>query len=484
MYKVFIADDEKWIVESLKACINWKEYGFEVIGQARNGEQALKQIMVMKPDVVFTDIRMPGINGLELIKKVKEEIGANIQFIIVSGFAEFAYAQKAINSGAIGYCLKPFDNNDIISLLSKAKQNIETAKRSNETSLFYLLEGTDKKKQTKIIDLFEGAGLQLSENEELLVMESIGSKDLELPPEVQFLKFKTSMKKTAYIFKPAYTELIKAYFHQQKPEGILSIGIGSTIKKISDINTAIEDADISVYHFFITQLMGVYEFSLLKQGDISGTLREVNLAIQQKDTAAINKIFNRLEAEFSNGAYNIKHAFRIYNSTMTYLDSLSNGSSEEYFYNLGQLVDSFDMVKNMLRFLKEQVIKQLAGECDCKIESIENKTFKYILQYINENFYENITLHHLSQKYFVSCSYLCQLFKKEVGVTFTEYISTLRINYACEQLKHSDLHIYVIGEKSGYGDYFYFSKIFKKITGKSPTQYREECTTALNTGML
>lgn len=474
MYKVFIADDEKWVVESLKSGIKWEELGFEVVGQALNGVQALERILLMKPNVVFADIRMPGFSGLELIRKVKEETDAVIQFIIISGYAEFAYAQKAINSGAIGYCLKPFDNNEIISLLSKVKINIETVNRNSEASLFEILEGIGKKNQTQIFDLFERVGLRLNENEELLVMESVGTKDLEFTPNIKFLKFKTGINKTAYIINSNYAELIKANFQGHKPDGIVSVGIGTTVKKINDINTAIENADIAAYHFFITKQMGMYEVSLLNQGNISDTLREAKGAIQQNDSASIIKIFNRAEEGFSKGEYNIKHAFYFYNSVMSYLDSLSSEYTDEYIYNFQQMVESFDNINDALRFLKERIIKQLAGAFDYKIEGIENKAFKSILEYIQDNFYKDITLHHLSQKYFVSTSYLCQLFKKGVEMTFTEYISALRINHACEQLKHTDLHIYKIGENVGYSDYFYFSKIFKKVTGKSPSQYRED----------
>lgn len=473
MQKVFIADDEKWIVESLKSSINWNKHGFEVIGQAYNGVQALKQILQMKPDVVFTDIRMPGVNGLELIKKVRDETDQDVQFIIVSGYAEFAYAQKAINSGAVGYCLKPFDNNEIINLLNKIKQNKKMAKSAKEINLIDLLEGIEEKKQSQISDLFMGAGVCLNEKEGLLVLESIGTRDLEFPSDMKYVKFKTSVKKTAYLVNNTNSAYIKDYFSKQNLDEILSIGIGAIIKNIGDINTAIENTDIAAYQFFITQQTGVYEVSLLNTGDICDILKELRGAVHQKDTASIDRIFNKVEEGFAKGKYNIKHAFRFYNSTMSYLDRLIDESTEDYIYNYDQLVESFDNIGEALRFLKELVIKQFTVDFDHKLGDVENKTFKCILQFINDSFYKNITIQSLSQKFFVNPSYLCQLFKKEVGKTFTEYVSTLRINRACELLMDSELPIHSIGEKVGYEDYFYFSKIFKKITSKSPTQYRE-----------
>lgn len=108
MHKVLIVDDESWIVESMKDFVDWKHYGFEVIGQAYNGLEALEAIQRYQPDIVFTDVRMPEMGGLELIQKAKE-LPFLIHFVVVSGYAEFIYAQEALKLGAVAYCLKPFD---------------------------------------------------------------------------------------------------------------------------------------------------------------------------------------------------------------------------------------------------------------------------------------------------------------------------------------------------------------------------------------
>ncbi|MDF2884704.1 MAG: hypothetical protein K0R54_5274, partial [Clostridiaceae bacterium] len=112
MYKVFIVDDEEFVIKSLIGSISWESLGFEVAGKATNGRVALEQIDSMQVDVVFSDVRMPGINGLELIKEIQRN-NPNIIFIIVSGYPEFSYAQKALSYGALGYCLKPFDEPEI-----------------------------------------------------------------------------------------------------------------------------------------------------------------------------------------------------------------------------------------------------------------------------------------------------------------------------------------------------------------------------------
>lgn len=118
MYKVILIDDEKWIVKSLKNTIDWAAHGFEVVDEAFNGVEGFEKIERWVPDLVFTDIRMPGLDGLELVKRTNEW-NRNISFVIASGYKDFEYAKKAIAYGALDYCLKPFDNEEISAILRK-----------------------------------------------------------------------------------------------------------------------------------------------------------------------------------------------------------------------------------------------------------------------------------------------------------------------------------------------------------------------------
>lgn len=247
MFKVLIADDETLVIDSLKYGIEWEAYGCQVAGEASDGDEALEKILELMPDIAFVDIRMPGMSGLDVIQAADEKL-ARTQFIVVSGYSEFEYAKKAIDYGVIGYCLKPFDEEEIVRMLQKA------------------------------------------------------------------------------------------------------------IKAIED---------------------------------------------SEKASARMNP--------------------------------------------------KSDM------------------------EKVKNNTFKAILVYINENFIQSpITVQELSSKFSINQSYLSQLFKKELNTTFTDYINKLKISSALELLKDSSLNINEVAGKSGYGDYFAFAHTFKKLVGRTPTQYRNE----------
>ena len=119
MYKLLIVDDEKIVIEGLKSAANWQDHQIEIVGSALDGEEALKEIMNKKPDIVLVDIRMPKLNGLDLIKETKV-LNLDTVFIIISGYSNFDYAKRAIQLGAIDYLVKPIEVEEIISSINNA----------------------------------------------------------------------------------------------------------------------------------------------------------------------------------------------------------------------------------------------------------------------------------------------------------------------------------------------------------------------------
>jgi two-component system response regulator YesN len=177
---------------------------------------------------------------------------------------------------------------------------------------------------------------------------------------------------------------------------------------------------------------------------------------------------------FENGQLNIKHALIIYNHVMSFLYRLEGNHYEEYVYTFRKLTEMFDSVKEMLLYLKEVLVEKMSKHNDVDLPRIKNQTLKAIFMFINDNFCNDISVQSISADFHVNPNYFCQLFKKEVGVTFTEYLTNLRIDYACKLLTTTDIPINEIAGKVGYDDYFYFSRVFKKIKGKSPSSYRME----------
>jgi len=142
MLKAMLIDDEKWIIKSLKSSIDWFALGYEIIGEASNGLEGYDKIMSLRPDIVFTDIRMPGMDGIELMRMIYES-NLDVHFVIASGYKEFELAKKAMKYGALDYCLKPFDEREITSILEQFGKKKNELKAAEQTELMSLVHEGD-----------------------------------------------------------------------------------------------------------------------------------------------------------------------------------------------------------------------------------------------------------------------------------------------------------------------------------------------------
>lgn len=467
MYKVLIVDDESWIVESMKDFLDWNDYGFEVVGQAYNGLEAMDAIEKYRPEIVFTDIRMPEMGGLELIQKAKE-LPYNVQFAVVSGYSEFAYAQEAIRLGAVAYCLKPFEENELVEAMMKVKKTLAHAHAPHPLSIFRWLDDLNEENQVRLHNELCEYGLLEKCTDEVVSIVSIGTGQLSILTD-HVMTLKTGTNKTAYLLSQRNAQIVMNAYQKTLPSNIKGLGVSIPTKNIEEIKQCIDDANVLAYQYFITSEKGIFVEQPYEQQQLYGQLERLDDAIHEKDHAVVKQIFGEITTLFQEGKLSIKHALKVYNLTTSFLFKLRQ--TEYILYNYEQLAQYFENVFIMLDELKSLTIQQLRSSNNIN-KNTKNESLNAILQFVNQNFHEEITLQSLGEQYYLNPSYISQLFRKGVGMTFTEYIAKLRIDYACELLDKGSSSINEIAEKSGYHDYFYFTRVFKKITGKTPTQYR------------
>lgn len=470
MYKVFIADDEYMVIKSLKASVEWKEYGYEVIGEACNGIEAYESIMKLKPDIVFTDIRMPGLNGLELIKKVGE-MYSNILFVVISGYAEFAYAQKALNYGALGFCLKPFDDLEIVNILKKAQGVINKVRASFETELLSLLEDSSYDEDRKKRQVLESLGFDCSGENGIFALVTSGTGRLNIPENYKNIHFKMGKNRNIYLLQGKLS-LIES-IRNDLPQGINCVGISSICYSTDLINDIITEASIAADQYFMTGEKSIYEYREVDCEDLNNLLAQLESVIMKRDIPSIQGTLDLIEDEFSKGIYNIKNAFQVYNIVVHSYHVADPHKYELYIFDYEELKSLFSNAKGMMAYLKRLIIACPLLKVEQASSEVTNETFRNILKYINDNYCDDISLQSISRIFTVNPSYVSQLFKKQTGVTFTEYLTELRVNYASGLLKNSCLAVNEIAEKAGFNDYYYFTKVFKKATGRTPTRYRD-----------
>jgi two-component system response regulator YesN len=467
MYKVILIDDEHWIIKSLKKSIPWNQYGFEVCATATDGKNALEKINVLHPDVIFTDIKMPYMDGLELIAKAKKN-HPDLLSVIISGYAEFEFAKTAIQHKVDGYCIKPIEEEEIIEHLKNFKTKLDNLKRNrNNLDLLSCIESNDKKIFKKLFPYARNIN----------IIVSIGDKITYLEDNPQALYCNISLNKWVYFLpEPLNVEQIKENLNKN----IKGVGIFKINLQTDDLAKGIDEANIRAHQYFFNKenLVFADNYDKDKIKTYNNLLNEIVAQVKNKDIAALNRSLDEIKSILNSiNIAELKKSYSILN-TLKYLNIPEDSSEEDeiwmdpdvvFLNNWGNVEDYFEYfcreIKTLLN-IKNEDIQIYSG----------NKLISDIINYIKDNYNENITLYNLSEKFNINQSYLSQLFKNETGVNFIKHLTNYRMSKACSLLLQTDMSINDIAQEVGYDDYLYFRKVFKKVNNMTPTEYREEKT--------
>lgn len=467
MYRAMIVDDEQWVVINLLNSVDWSSQGFQIVGTETESPKALQQIRAINPDLVLVDIRMPEISGLELIKRCNE-LQLDTLFIVVSGFAEFSYVQKCLNLGAIGYCLKPIEDEELLPLLKKAKDILyERSAKETPSALDWMMEDTAEAKE-RLRDLLESSDMDLKNG-----MRAVFGLEVENANALRtyrHLKIKRGNGKGIWIAEEnSRAPLVE---HLKLHAGTFTgIGLSSPFYGAEDLKNAIEEAEMAAYQYFITGNPTIYQATGNKG---FADFHSLIPALQRGDMSELVEIYDRFAKWFQSGEYQIKHAFYLYNTVLTTIiqsrHSESEGLDTYLLIDFVRLIERYQDVNELIQDLKRMTGAYLGGMY--RQGQIRNEAFLAVLEYVDQHYYENLSLQMLGDTFYMNRNYISQLFIKHVGQSFTDYLAGLRIRHACDLLKKSNLPVQLVGERVGYHDAYYFSKIFKKIMKKTPREYR------------
>lgn len=466
MYKILLVDDEEMVLKSLKATVNWQEYGFEIIGSATSAQEALDKISLLKPNVVITDIKMPNINGLELLQMIKA-INAEIYCIVISGHAEFAYIQKSIRLEAVGYCLKPFDADEVAVYLKRIKIKLDNTEKAVDKSDYILdaIQSTSADSLSYMHNIYTAKNINFT-SMKIYVMYIRGIETIEGIDNL--LAVKAGFQK--YIFLIHENHLLNiTEEYRDINKNMIHIGISKSVVAYDKVSKAIRESRSCAYQFFCQEssesIITHYDF----HRDMA-LLQALEKDLEYSDSKMMRKHILEISDKFINGEYNIDFAIRLQNIYATWISKFNKNKEVEFIYDYEVLCKLYHSVFKLLNCIESDFneIKQNTNFQN----NISNKTFRTIFRYIEENYMKQINITQLSDEFHINACYFSQLFKKEMGCTFTEYITSKRIEYSVNLLRDTDLKINEISEMSGFGDYFYFSRVFRKIKKCSPTEYR------------
>lgn len=528
-YKLIVVDDEDFIREGMAKGIGWDNWGFEVVGTAMNGEEAIRLIEKYKPDVVLTDIRMPIMDGIQLINHL-DETKNEADIVIVSGYSDIEYYRKALEYHVFDYILKPTKISDFEIVFKKLKEkyddkmlkqrkfremqellneSIPYMKQnflSNLVNGFYNNEDEIKQKlfffgfhiETRNIFVCK-ISVEIEKNEDnnnLFTQEKMltinnyiknsfnreieniikGTFFINANQEVIGICNCDKLNKLTSLFKEIILKL------EEKKNIYLLLGISSKCNDITEIEEYTEQAGLALYQSVFFEENNVLEYKEVNNNEQNCYLNELNE----------DKVINELLAQEEKCEIKeIERFFKYFKNTVVinydYIDCICN---KLYFdivkYGLRFHIDLNDDINNNF-FSDLSKMKRLNTKKDFLYENIfhikkiidNNKSNKQVLiikieKFIADNIENNeLSLTLISDFIQRNPAYISVIYKNETGNNISDYIVNLRIDKAKELLESTNLKAYEIGKRVGYNDSSYFTKIFRKIVGVSPSIYKK-----------
>ncbi len=534
-HNILIVDDEQLIRQGLRARIEYLGIDVDEIFEAENGLMALRLQEEHPIDVVITDIRMPDMDGLELIQEMQKK-NNQIKFVVLSGYAEFSYAETAIRLGVKAYLLKPVSNDDLKAAFDKAykemeqtasvRQEVQMKKRMDREKQVYQQEkalnalfssqeagavtreqlcklcGYDEKMWAggaesvlylAILHInkesFEHQRFRPVDHELVRFMIRNIFEEIQAPCEKLLVNSLSDTRQMYGIFigddkKKLRMEVERIYLRMrsvlEKKMGIyLTIGVSRCRSQLEGKETS--EARQALKQRIIYGKANIYFYEDIRiLGEQEFPLSQLHLLEQYIEHNEIFKVKNLVQEIFSEelvkkygSAYLRIMWIRILNLLLHHYERRGRNAAE-----IEKMLQNYNLLDRIqsLQEIRQKII-EMVMEC-VSTESVADANARSKIQmaigYIQEHFAENLTVNVLAEHYGMSPNYFSSMFKKEMSRSAVNYITELRINQARELLYHSELSVVDISKKVGYEDSQYFFRVFKKYLGMTPLQYREE----------
>lgn len=536
MLTMIIADDEPFIRSSLIHGFKWQEeFGIEVIGEAADGQEAYELCLKLEPDILFTDIMMPFLNGLQVAEKLKAA-GCETKIIIISGAQDFSYAQSAMKVNAEGYILKPVKLGEVKDIFRKVtarihgerdkEVNLDQLKKQlqdnmpliREKFLQNLISGLYRKEQ-EIWEKIRYFSLPFQQNKPLTVgvmqLDDYGAAVDKFTEENKQLlyfsiqniigeclnshpcgiSFVASENEFILIFGPEVPlspvsissvceqiiSSIRQYLHLDA-----SIGIGRTCMLAGHIENSYKDALAALSYTFYTGHSSILHITDIQPdtNTLSGTyfykfharlMNELKAGHTDKVTELLGDLFTMLEGPRLQIGYVQSICAEIIFTAARALYEIDE-EIERVLNDRISIMDTLYVQKNIagLKSYMLSLFHDLSAYVAGKNTSKNSRAINRIRTIVQEGYDQDLSISRIAEEVFLTPNYISLIFKKETGETITDYITKIRINKAKELLLTTDLKVMEISERVGYENPHYFSTVFKKTVGVHPLKYRTD----------
>lgn len=525
-YKVILVDDEAEVIDMIEKKIHWNDLGFEVAGSATNGVKALELVEKLQPDVVLTDIKMPYMDGLELSRRLNREY-PNIYIMLCTGFDEFEYAKEAVHLEIKEYMLKPVNATELSESLTNLKHTLdrEREEKLNVKKLNdYFQEVLPKLQSNFFISLIEGR-VEKRDYERFLQAYQVDMKG----PLFGCVIFHTSENHVPEGMNPLLLSMsvereikqrlmdqwnCQEFIYMGNTLLILELDVEDEITQITDACDRFCRWAYRIMGAVVTAGIGtvcdsLYEISLsyerareaVSYRVLYGTKRAINIGeiVPKEQIKPVQSEESRMQTLFR--AIRIGDSAEIERAAHGEMEKLHKNTETMSQYNLAtmEIVSGFfkfctdnsldfNKISGNMQNIYEKVsqmdessltawIVQMSETISEKLKCARNSSARRLIveaqNIVKERYMEaDISLDEVCAVLGVSNSYFSSVFKKEAGKSFISYLTDYRMDIAAEMILNTDEKSYTIAEKVGYLDANYFSYVFKKKFGVSPSKYR------------
>lgn len=539
MFKVLIIDDEPIIRKGLKNVINWKNFECEVCGEAEDGLEGSALIESCLPDIIITDIRMPEVDGLTMLREMKDKV-PDSKIIILTGHRNFDYVQEAIKIGAFDFLLKPSKIEELNDVISRAVKEIKFQKERTEEfdklrvlfnqnipvlreKFLYDVIYEINTSKSEILEKLELFNIKLDSFILLIVQQDVDESNHKVTNQYDRHLYQFGIINN---FSEVFSDKFEVISITLNDTGIAFLvmpqkyNMEDVFEVIDKKCTYLQDIISNCFGFTVTiavssqgtkaeDLLNKYKEcrealehkiylgnnSIIYQGDVNtffkyddhSMLEKLQKALiegiksgnSQLVTEKLNEIAGYIK---SNESMSIKFVKSFCQNTVSMISNIrmtllsADNEKKTEADDLGgayALIDKSDSFEEL-----DLILREIADNVTAKINSYNNKSIRLVLrkaiEYMKSHYHEQVTLNEVAEHTFVSTYYISRMFKREMGINFVDYLNEIRIDKAKEMLKDVRFKTYEVAEKVGIPDAHYFSKLFKKYVGVTPTEFRDQ----------
>lgn len=523
MYKVVLVEDEIFARQGLRNLMNWEELGYEVVQEADNGEEALGVIAALRPELVITDIRMPVVDGLELISMVRSAGYSETRFIIISGYGDFKYAQQAIKHGVNDFILKPIDEEELTNALVELAVQMEKEKRMKDATaanatkvLGRLLRGETRigegEKVAFAPDLPPGGPYYylIAEMNGLMKPGAAAADPQELQDfrkaVCEICANSGRLDHAVYLYEhrmgvlgfPLWlgkwgsdADKIAGELAERLASGLgkrfllpVRVYLGDRADQLSDLSHAYGTASETMAYKYAFSGLKALHYREMKQQELrymefepsqyAKLLEQLEEGHQEAMRGTVDWVFETMQNHrfAPEGVQNTiaRYVFAVIGLIRSMRGDENRLNSLEGMLQWQDYPVTLEQLKERFRLF----IEESATLTDSLRKANSKGDIMKIKSYIEQHYNEDINLKSIAARFYMNPVYLGQLFKKTFGLYFNDFLLQIRIDKAKQLLRQTEKRVYEIAREVGFENPDYFVCKFEKVEGQTPTAYRNK----------